>query len=131
MCSIVFLTCISEIPAEIKLLFRSPLKHSSANKEACEMCGQECESRATLQHHLLLQHNILNSFLNSFNLLSPLGQLQSQQQSQKQQNNQGNDADRTRNSMAVPGMVTSPISVVCFYFCFFFLLLFFVFFFFC
>uniref|UniRef100_A0A8R1TJC0 C2H2-type domain-containing protein n=1 Tax=Onchocerca volvulus TaxID=6282 RepID=A0A8R1TJC0_ONCVO len=89
----------------------SPLKHSSANKEACEMCGQECESRATLQHHLLLQHNILNSFLNSFNLLSPLGQLQSQQQSQKQQNNQGNDADRTRNSMAVPGMVTSPISV--------------------
>uniref|UniRef100_A0A915PIQ1 C2H2-type domain-containing protein n=1 Tax=Setaria digitata TaxID=48799 RepID=A0A915PIQ1_9BILA len=90
----------------------SPSKqHSSNSKEACEMCGQECESRATLQHHLLLQHNILNSFLSSFNLLSPLGQLQPQQQSQKQQNNQSNDADRTRSSTVVPGVVTSPISV--------------------
>ncbi|KAK6104089.1 C2H2 type zinc-finger (2 copies) family protein [Brugia pahangi] len=89
----------------------SPSRHSSANKEACEMCGQECESRATLQHHLLLQHNILNSFLNSFNLLSPMGQLQPQQQSQKQQNNQSIDADRPRNSAIAPGMVTSPISV--------------------
>uniref|UniRef100_A0AAF5PXY9 C2H2-type domain-containing protein n=1 Tax=Wuchereria bancrofti TaxID=6293 RepID=A0AAF5PXY9_WUCBA len=89
----------------------SPSRHSSANKEACEMCGQECESRATLQHHLLLQHNILNSFLNSFNLLSPMGQLQPQQQSQKQQNNQSIDADRPRNSAIAPGMVTSPINV--------------------
>uniref|UniRef100_A0A1I7VX27 C2H2-type domain-containing protein n=1 Tax=Loa loa TaxID=7209 RepID=A0A1I7VX27_LOALO len=88
----------------------SPSKHSSASKEACEMCGQECENRATLQHHLLLQHNILNSFLSSFNLLSPLSQLQPQQQSQKQQNNQDNDADRSRNATAMPGMVTSPIS---------------------
>ncbi|CAG9530652.1 unnamed protein product [Cercopithifilaria johnstoni] len=89
----------------------SPPKHSSGSKEACEMCGQECENRATLQHHLLLQHNILNSFLSSFNLLSPLGQLQSQQQSQKQHSSQGNDGERPRNSTAAPGMVTSPISV--------------------
>lgn len=102
----------------IKLAFRSPSKHSSTSKEACEMCGQECESRANLQHHLLLQHNILNSFLSSFNLLSPLGQLQ--QQSQKQPNNQSNDTDRPRNSTAAPGMVTSPINVVRLHLLFFF-----------
>uniref|UniRef100_A0A0R3S5G7 C2H2-type domain-containing protein n=1 Tax=Elaeophora elaphi TaxID=1147741 RepID=A0A0R3S5G7_9BILA len=89
----------------------SPSKHSSTSKEACEMCGQECESRATLQHHLLLQHNILNSFLSSFNLLSPLGQLQPQQQSQNQQSNQSNDGERPRNATVASGMVTSPVSV--------------------
>ncbi|VDK87856.1 unnamed protein product [Litomosoides sigmodontis] len=87
----------------------SPSKHSTTSKEACEMCGQECDSRASLQHHLLLQHNILNSFFNSFNLLSPLGQLQpQQQQSQKQQSNQGNDGERPHNSAVTPGIVTSP-----------------------
>ncbi|KAM3719304.1 Zinc finger protein [Dirofilaria immitis] len=89
----------------------SPSKHSAISKEACEMCGQECESRATLQHHLLLQHNILNSFLNSFSLLSPLGQLHPQQQSQKQQNNQNNDIEQSRNSTVVPAMITSPVNV--------------------
>ncbi|VDN06245.1 unnamed protein product [Thelazia callipaeda] len=81
---------------------------------SCEMCGQECDTRTTLQQHLILQHNILSTLLTPFQLFQPLARLQPQQQQQQMQHQQNNsqaeDVDRSRSSTIVPTMLPSPIA---------------------